>query len=273
MPTRDQLHALYPQAPAAHLAALAGASIRLEYHGIVGAPRLHLFLAQIGHDSGGLTITEENLSYSAARLCAVWPRRFPSESAAAPYARNPEALANKVYGGRMGNGPPESGDGWRYRGRVYIQITGRDGYLQCSRRAGLDLEDAPDLAAAPDQALAVACAFWDWKGLNALCDSGDIVKVTRRINGGTNGLADRRAWLDKVRRVLLDPPRPRRDLDVAGIIALQRALQKAGYPECGAADGVIGPRTAAAIARFRAEKDLGDGGIDDALLTALGLDA
>jgi len=268
MAWQDRLCDLYPKALEGHLAAITehGEAI-LARHSVTEAPRLHHLLAQIGHESAGLTVLEENLHYSAARLVAVWPARFRDAEAGAPYAGNPQALANRVYGGRMGNGGEATGDGWRFRGRGYIQITGRTAYRAIGRRAGFDLESSPDLAASQEYALSVACGFWSWRGLNGFCDRDDLVALTRRINGGSHGLADRRAWLDKVRRVLGqgDAVIP----ETAVIVALQRALQDAGYPECGAADGLAGPRTHAAIARFRAERGLPGHGIDAALLVAL----
>lgn len=267
---RQVLDDLFPRAPAGHVAAIAERGDGVLARHAVSGLRLEHFLAQVGHESAGLTALEENLSYSAARLCAVWPARFVSAEAAAPFARNPPALANRVYGGRMGNGGEATGDGWAFRGRGYIQLTGRAAYRETGRRAGLDLEVSPDLAAAPDHALAVACAFWSWRGLNALCDRDDLVALTRRINGGSHGLADRGAWLDKVRRVL---GQDRRDWPAATVVALQRALQEAGYGECGAADGLIGPRTLAAVARLRRERNLAGAGVDDALLEVLEVSA
>jgi putative chitinase len=271
---REQVVGLYPRAPAPHVDAFVAFNDTLfADFGIAQRPiRLHYFLAQIGHESGGLTIAVENLSYSAKRLTAVWPSRFKTAAAAQPYARNPQALANKVYANRMGNGPPESGDGWRFRGRGYIQITGRKAYRTVGAIAGEDLETHPELAAAPELALRVACAFWQWKDLNPFCDLGDYKKVTRLINGGLNGFADRRAWLDKVRRMfarpedVIEPPSP----EVA--VALQRALQARGYKELGAADGDIGRRTIAAIVRFREDNALSDGLIDTALFDALDIE-
>ncbi len=271
---REQLEALYPRAIAAQLDAVSAAEDTLfEEFGIADRPiRLHFFLAQIGHESGGLTIVEENLNYSAARLVQVWPRRFPNRNAAQPYAADGERLANTVYANRMGNGGPESGDGWAYRGRGYIQITGRDGYRQVGAIAGLDLETAPELAAAPENALRVACAFWQWKNINPYCDIGDYKKVTRRINGLLTGFRDRKAWLDKVRRLLARPEDIFEPPDVADIIALQQALQAQGYREIGAADGDIGPRTIAVIMQFRQKNGLPDGLIDEALFWALGVE-
>ena len=274
MVTLAQLQSLYPRAPGAHLQAFAdqAAAIFTEF-GIDRLPnRLQFFLAQIGHESGGLTIFAENLNYSAARLTVVWPSRFPTLAAAQPYAGNPEKLANNVYASRMGNGPPASGDGYRFRGRGYIQITGRDAYAAIGALTGIDLLHQPDEAFAPDNALRVACGFWKWKNLNALCDSGDFTAVTRRINGGTTGLADRLAWLDKVRRTLAVPPPVPAQPSAATVIAVQKALRDRGFTSIGAADGIVGPRTTAAITQFRTTNGLGPGLIDARLLDVLGID-
>jgi putative chitinase len=272
MPGRELFEALYPRAETAHLDALTKHSDALfARFGIKAGNRLTYLLAQVGHEPGGLTVTEENLSYRAERLVEVWPSRFATVAAAAPFARNPQKLGNHVYADRMGNGPPGSGDGFRYRGRGYIQITGRDAYREIGVLAGLDLEASPDLATEPEHALLVTCAFWQWKGLNAICDTGDYVAATRRINGGLNGLADRRAWLDKVLRTFADPGEKEAKVPAAEAIAVQRALQRAGYPEVGAADGIVGVRTISAIARYRQKMDLPPGGIDKALKQSLGI--
>lgn len=272
--SKTLLRTLFPRAAEPHLAAFAAQSDRLlRQFGIDATPtRLHFFLAQIGHESGGLTVTRENMSYSAERMMQVWPSRFPTLASARPFERNPERLANRVYGGRMGNGSESSGDGFRFRGRGYIQITGRDGYANVGREAGLDLVGQPDLAFDPEHALAVACGFWRWKRLNELCDTGDFVRVTERINGGTTGMADRRAWLDKVRRTLLEAPAPDEQPPVEEVIAVQRALQSRRFTEVGAADGVVGPRTIAAITRFRQQNGLPPGTIDAELKRALGIE-
>lgn len=272
MTTRAFFEALYPRGPAVHLDELARQADGLfARFGIKAGNRRNFLLAQVGHESGGLTVTEENMRYRADRIVTVWPSRFRTVEDARPYANNPTKLANLVYANRMGNGPPESGDGFRFRGRGYIQITGRDGYAQVGARTGLDLVASPDLAFDPAHALHVVCGFWAWKGLNDLCDTGDFVTVTKRINGGTIGMADRRAWLDKVLRSLADPGEKEAKVSAAEAIAVQRALQRAGFPEIGAADGVVGPRTLAAIARHRQKLGLPPGGIDKALKLSLGL--
>lgn len=152
-----------------------------------GDAELDDFLAQILHESAMLERLEEGLSYSAERLCAVWPGRFPTIAAAQPYARNPEALANKVYGGRLGNTQP--GDGWRFRGRGLMQVTGRANYEVVGKAIGLDLAANPDLLAKPDIALRASIAWWERNVPDSVM--GDVKRVTKLVNGGTHGLDDR----------------------------------------------------------------------------------
>lgn len=152
-------------------------------------------LGQGAHESGGFLLSEENLNYSAETMMRVWPKRFPTPAAAAPYARNPEALANKTYGGRMGNGPEGSGDGWKYRGRGFIQLTGADNYRAFAQDIGRDsLVDNPD-EVATNLAMESAIWFFEKNGLFAIADGGVSVevieKITKLVNGGTHGLADR----------------------------------------------------------------------------------
>ena len=166
----------------------------------MGRRALAHFVAQVLHESGGLGRLVENLNYSAERLCAVWPKRFPNPDRARPYARNPEGLANYVYGGRMGNIDP--GDGWRYRGRGLIQITGRDNYALVQELTGLQTLDDPDLLCEPGPALLSALAWWGESVPDA--ENLSVEQVTRRVNGGTNGLDDRRRLFERALRVLED---------------------------------------------------------------------
>ena len=156
------------------------------------------FVSQVLHESGGLRYLAENLNYSAERLCAVWPKRFPNADRARPYAHDPEKLANYVYAGRMGNTEP--GDGWRYRGRGLIQITGRDNYALVQELTGLQVLDDPDLLCEPGPALLSALAWWGESVPDA--ESLSVAQVTRRVNGGANGLADRQRLFDVALRVL-----------------------------------------------------------------------
>ena len=152
-----------------------------------GVEELDEFVGNVLHESAGLTRLSENLDYSAQRLVQVWPGRFPTVEAAQPYAHNPVALANKVYAGRLGN--TESGDGWKYRGRAPIQITGRANYRRVGDLMGQDLESNPDLLEQPRFALE-ACVHW-WEDRIPDDILGDPEKVTRRVNGGLIGLAER----------------------------------------------------------------------------------
>jgi putative chitinase len=253
-----------------------------------GMNRLHYFLAQLGHESEGLTHKEENLNYSATGLMKTWPSRFPTLEFAKKYERNPEKIANFVYGGRMGNVNP--GDGYRFRGRGYIQLTGRETYRDIGRIAGLDLESNPELASKPEHAVRIACAYWNWKRINPSCDAGDFTEVTRKINGGTIGLPDRLNWLDKVQRLLkpggttpatpavtpqpVPTPRPKpvtptkpaeeaESLSNPAVLAAQKKLHTLGYYE-GVIDGIYNQLLRTALWAFQTDEDLPQTGrLDD----------
>jgi putative chitinase len=156
--------------------------------------RLAHFLAQCGHESGGFKVTQENLNYSAKGLAGIFKKYFPTEAAATPYARQPQKIANKVYANRMANGSEASGDGYKFRGRGYIQLTGRDNYTQFGKAIGEDMAANPD-AVSSKYALLSAAWFWSKNGLNKLADAGStdatVTSITKRVNGGTIGLADR----------------------------------------------------------------------------------
>lgn len=157
--------------------------------------RVAAFLAQCGHESGGFMTLKENLNYSAQGLRGIFGKYFPDETTAQAYARQPERIANKVYANRMGNGPESSGDGWKYRGRGPIQLTGKDNYRAFANDY---FEDPETLLNDPDllidhipTSLLAAVWFWQKNKLNALADAGDIKAMTKRINGGFIGLEDR----------------------------------------------------------------------------------
>jgi putative chitinase len=197
---RDTLLHLAPLAKQPFLSAFERASDVLPRYGITTPRRLAHALAQWLHETGGLTILEERLSYTAERLMEVWPSRFLTLSKAKLYERQPEALANLVYAGRMGNAQP--GDGYRFRGRGLVQLTGRANYARYGELAGVDLLADPDRAASPDWMLEIACSYWKAKGLNELADEDDLVGITRRINGGTIGIKERLAQLVRCKAVL-----------------------------------------------------------------------
>jgi putative chitinase len=156
--------------------------------------RLAHFLAQCGHESGGFRATQENLNYSAKGLNGIFKKYFPTEAAAASYARNPQKIANKVYASRMGNGNEASGDGFKFRGRGYIQLTGKENYTIFGKSIGEDMTLNPDKVAST-YALLSAAWFFSKNGLHKIADEGAtdavVTKITKRVNGGTIGLADR----------------------------------------------------------------------------------
>lgn len=192
--------------------ALAFAMMR---YNITNSNRIRAFLAQVGHESGQLSAVVENLNYSAKALRSVFGKYFKTDAEAEQYARKPEAIANVVYANRMGNGDTVSGDGWRYRGRGLIQLTGKANYDKATNEMyalpmGVDFVDEPDLLATPEYATQSAAWFWESNGLNALSDqlggANDtyIFKViTKRINGGYNGLDDRLAIYERAKTVIV----------------------------------------------------------------------
>jgi putative chitinase len=156
--------------------------------------RLAHFLAQAGHESGGFKLVNENLNYSAKGLIGIFKKYFPDGTKAALYERKPEKIANLVYGGRMGNGPEASGEGWKFRGRGYIQLTGKDNYKAFDAVVAESIVDNPDLVATKYPLLSAAW-FFHKNGLHKIADGGAtdavVTSVTKRVNGGTIGLADR----------------------------------------------------------------------------------
>ncbi len=242
------LPAVAPRARADVVAALIAADDRIAAAEISTPLRLAHFLAQMATESGDFTRLEEDLFYSAERLCQVWPKRFPTLAAAKPYARNPKALAEKVYGGRMGNVKP--GDGWRYRGGGLMQNTGRANY----RAAGFEAD--PDRLRTPAGAIAAALTFWTDNGCNALADADDVEALRRRINGGDNGLPECRAYLAKAKAALRTIP-------------AQAKLKALRYP-VGNVDGDHGDRTTGAVQLLQKKAGLPvTGELDDDTVAAL----
>ena len=156
--------------------------------------RLAHFLAQCGHESGGFRATQENLNYSAKGLMGIFKKYFPTLALAQAYERKPEKIANRVYGGRMGNGPESSGEGYKFRGRGYIQLTGKENYTAFGKSIGEDMTVNQDKVSGP-YALLSAAWFFTKNGLHKIADEGSsdavVTKITKRVNGGTIGLADR----------------------------------------------------------------------------------
>jgi len=165
------------------------------------AARQTAFLAQVAHESTQLNRTAENLNYSAQALLSEWPRRF-NAAEVNQYARKPEAIANRAYALRLGNADEASGDGWKYRGRGLLQITGRANYRACAAGIGLPLEAQPELLEEPEGAALSAAWFWDLKNLNGYADKGSFEAITLLINGGKEGLTSRMAFYQKAIAVL-----------------------------------------------------------------------
>ena len=160
------------------------------------------FLAQCAHESGGFTAIKENLNYRAVTLRKVFAKYFPTDEIAQQYAGRQEAIANKVYANRMGNGDEASGDGYRYCGRGLIQLTGKDNYTWFADSLSISPEEASEYMATFEGACQSACWFWETNNLNAFADKGDILTMTKRINGGTIGLEDRKHHYELALQIL-----------------------------------------------------------------------
>lgn len=190
--TLEQLKKLLPKNPYVehwHRAL----SILLPDYEINTPQRIAAFIAQCSHESGGFMFLKENLNYRAETLTRLWPKLFPPD-VARDYASRPnkqEAIANRAYGNRMGNGPEESGDGYRFCGRGLIQLTGRQNYTWFAASLSISVEEAAEYLQTFEGAAQSACWFWETNNLNQWADKGDIVTLTKRINGGTIGLDDR----------------------------------------------------------------------------------
>lgn len=181
------------------------------------AKRQAAFIAQCGHESGNFTTVVENLNYSADGMSKIWPKRFAEKDSSGnivkpikPNAlalqlhRKPELIANNVYADRMGNGPVASGEGWKFRGRGFIQLTGKDNYTKCGKSIGVDLLANPDFLTTAEGAIKSALWFWNSNGLNAFADKEDIEGMTKKINGGTIGLQERKDHYEKALKVLTE---------------------------------------------------------------------
>ena len=171
-------------------------------YGIDTEQRIAAFIAQCAHESGEFTMIKENLNYRWESLRRTFPKYFPTEELARQYAQKPEAIANKVYANRMGNGDEASGDGYRYSGRGLIQLTGKDNYFWFAESIGISPEEASEYMATFEGASQSACWFWESNNLNQYADSGDIETMTKRINGGTLGLEDRKKHYEHAKHIL-----------------------------------------------------------------------
>ena len=158
---------------------------------IVSVRQQAAFIGQCAHECGNFRTLEENLNYKAVTLMKLWPKRFPTQEIANSYEKNPKKIANMVYSSRMGNRDEASGDGYRFRGRGCIQLTGHSNYFHASKACGVDFVMEPDLVATPQYAAMTAGWFWSTHNCNALAEAQDWIGLTKKINGGTIGLDDR----------------------------------------------------------------------------------
>jgi len=173
----------------------------LDQYEINNPNRVENFLAQLAHESHGFKYTVENLNYSARRLRQIFRKYFTYEESL-EFQRKPERIANRVYAGRMGNGDEASGEGYKYRGRGLIQLTGKYNYQQLSKATGIDFIKSPDKLKEPKYSLLAAAWYWNSRKLNGYADNIDVRAITRRINGGYNGLNDRINWLRKFQKAI-----------------------------------------------------------------------
>jgi putative chitinase len=203
--TVEHLQACLPKAKVANLEKFVeGFNETFEHFDINTPERMAMFIAQTAHESGNFATTEENLNYSAKGLNGIFKKYFPTVESAASYERKPQMIANRVYGGRMGNGNEASGEGYKFRGRGIIQLTGKDNYTNCGKALQMDLIADPDQVAKNPVAVLSAGWFWDTRKLNTWADKCDVLTVTKKINGGTIGLEDRTHHFEHILEVLRD---------------------------------------------------------------------
>ena len=205
MVTKEQLTSIFHSADKADLAEICEPlNAAMKEFGIDTPARQAMFLAQCAHESGNFAHVEENLYYRAETLLKVFKKYYKTAADAAAHAKKPELIANRVYSSRMGNGDTASGDGYRYRGRGLIQLTGKDNYTRFAESIETPVEEIPDYLGTFDGAVHSACWFWEVNGLNQWADAGDILTLTKRINGGVIGLEDRKKHYAHALHVLGD---------------------------------------------------------------------
>jgi len=244
--------------------------------------RIAGFLAQCGHESNGFTVLKENLNYSASGLRATFPKYFKDENTANQYAKKPEMIANRIYASRMGNGAEQSGDGYKYRGRGAIQLTGHDNYKLFSAAVAMSINEAVGYLETINGAVESACWFWNTNGLNAICDADNIVAMTKRINGGTIGLTDRTSHYQHAKQVLdtrivVEGTKPNPEsteeieLEIVKLGSCNETVKIVQQALGLAVDGTFGPATEKALKGWQHANGLTDDGIagKDTLLRLL----
>lgn len=268
MLTKEKIVHLLHGNPEADAWADAAVEILPKYE-ITTANRIAGFFAQVGHESAGLKTLEENLFYRAETLDKIFPKYFKNAGRnAAEYAKQPEKIANIVYASRMGNGDTASGDGYKFRGRGAIQLTGRENYTNFGKTIGLTAEQVIDYVQTKKGALESACWYWKSRNLNAACDASDIVKMTKLVNGGTIGLEDRKKHYDEALAILggaVPAPAPAAAPAASGGV-LRRGSKGDDVKKMQAAlgltaDGDFGPGTEAALKKWQAANGLTADGV------------
>ena len=199
--TKEQLKQLLPKNPYIDQWHKALSQLLPDYE--INTPkRIASFMAQCAHESGGFIFLTENLNYKAESLMKTFKKYFPDMDTAKAYEKNPQKIANRVYADRMGNGNEASGDGWKYRGRGLIQLTGKTNYTWFAASLEITPEEAAEYTQTFEGAAQSACWFWETNKLNQYADTGDILTMTKRINGGTIGLSDRQRHYEHALHVM-----------------------------------------------------------------------
>ena len=220
------------------------------------------FIAQTSHESGGYSVLTENLNYSAEALDKIFPKYFKRAGRdARNYHRQPEKIANVIYANRMDNGGTDSGDGWRFRGGGILQLTGRYNYTQFGKAEGMSAEEATEFVRSPIGALASACWFWDTNNINKYCDTQDITGMTKRINGGTIGLEDRKKHYAHALEVLGGHYTPRETYETVRLGSRGPTVVKLQETLGLTADGIFGKGTEAKLRGWQSLRGLTPDGI------------
>ena len=264
--TKDHIiHILHGNADAA---AWADAALEiLPKYDITTPNRIAGFFAQCGHESMNFTVLSENLNYRAETLEKLFSKYFSKAGRnAADYAKQPEKIANVIYASRMANGDTASGDGFKFRGRGVVQLTGRENYTNFGKSVGMSPEQVIDYVQTKKGALESACWYWASRKINIACDEGDIVKMTKLVNGGTIGLEDRRKHYEDALKVLggAVPAPITNAASIPGVLkkgstgeAVKRLQAELGLED----DGVFGPGTESAVKKWQAANGLAADGI------------